>query len=125
MDRVDVNARLLPPLHPLDLRLAEVRRHPELAVLGQRHQLLPGLHAIADVDRSLADDPVQRRDHLRVAKVQLRLPELRARQLEVRLPHRQAGLAGDQLAGSIGARLHQPGLRRLQPCPPLVHPFLR
>src|SRR5439155_4498190 len=32
VDRVDVDARLLPPLHPLDLRLAEVRRHPELAV---------------------------------------------------------------------------------------------
>ena len=102
-------------LHALDLRLPEVRGHPEGTVLRQRHQLLPRLHPVADVDRPPAHDAGDGRLHLRVAQIQLSLPELGPGQLEIRLPHRESRLAGDELARSIGARLGQPRLRGLQP----------
>src|SRR5207237_367857 len=60
IDRVDVDARLLALPHPLALRFPEVRRHPQLAVLGQRHNLLPGLHAPAASPPASAPTPLRR-----------------------------------------------------------------
>src|SRR5947209_5141046 len=77
-------------LHALDLRLAEVGGHPQPAGLRDGEELLPRLHAVADIDRALADDAFHRRGDARVAEVQLGLLQLRLGQLQIRLPHREA-----------------------------------
>jgi hypothetical protein len=120
-----VDGRVLALAHPLDLRLAEVRGHPERAVLGERHQLLAGLHAVADVHRSLADDARDRGHHFRVAEVQLRLPQLRLRQFQVGVADGEARLPGNELARSVGACLDETRLRRLQPRLPLIDALAR
>src|SRR5260370_22559229 len=57
IDGVDVNLHRLAGAHPLDLRFAEVRGHPEVARLGEGEELLPGLDPIANVDRLLSQNP--------------------------------------------------------------------
>ncbi len=81
----------------MNLGLAEVGGDPQFAGLRERHELLARLHTVTDVDRFPADDAVSGRDDLRVAEVQLRLVELRPRQLQVRAADLHGGFAHAQL----------------------------
>ena len=51
-ERVDLDGRALAGAHVLQLRLLEVRGHPDVVELDERHQRLARLHDLAGIRRS-------------------------------------------------------------------------
>src|SRR6266851_7146797 len=58
---VDVDGDLLATMHPRELRLFEIRGHPDLVRLSHEHQRLSGFDSRAPLRRSSAGDAVARR----------------------------------------------------------------
>src|SRR5260370_28560282 len=56
--RIDVNGHALTAMHAGELRLLEVRDHPDVVGLGYEHQRLPWLTPRAQLNGALTDDAI-------------------------------------------------------------------
>ena len=111
--------------HPADLRLLEIGEEVDVAPHRDDGQKVDaGLNQLADADRAVADDAVDRRADRGVAQVELRLVELRLRAGDGRdgaLRQRLVGdhllLRGDEGGAALGERalaLQEVGARLLR-----------
>jgi hypothetical protein len=99
--RINLQRHLLVRLHPLQLRLFEVRRNPQVREGDDGEEVLPDAEVGADLDVLLVDDSGGGRGDVGVGQVQLGLVDLGLSGLDVSDGGVGFGLLGPYLVGTV------------------------
>ena len=125
VERVHGNRDRLAGVHLSQLAFLEIRRHPQIAQIGERDEALAFADVFADFDRALADDSRHRRDDLAIAEIELRVIELRLHGLHVGLLGLQVRPGNGDLIGRVHSGRFHHAARLIELRPALLHDFLR